>query len=226
MAEIWVIRHCASVGNEQETHQGQCLNEKGLSSKGFEQALRIARFLDNFPILKLWSSPLPRAIQTARVIRNFCNPLLKIIEEPGLMEITNGIVDGLSYAEAKIKFPEGCNKVKQRVIDKPCFSGGESIQEAAERGRRTLRKIARLSFPLPDNYYDYKGVPVVVVTHGTLLQVILTSFMGRDLGEYGHLQQDNGCINFLRWTWMGLEVNQTNFIAHLGDTKFSPEFKF
>lgn len=223
---ILVIRHCVSIGNEQEIHQGQCLNEKGLSPKGFRQAFRVAEFLGGVFILKLWSSPLPRAMQTARVIKNFCNPLLKIIEEPGLMEVTNGVLDGLSYAEAKVKFPEGWDRIKQKVLHQCCFSGGESIQEVAERGKRTLQKIARLSFPLPDNHYNDESSSVVVVTHGTWLQATLTSLMDYDLREYGNFQQDNGCINFLKWTWRGLEVKQTNFVAHLGDTRFSPEFKF
>lgn len=225
MAEIWAIRHPASDGNEKSISQGQYPHERGLSPRGFKQAERIAKFLNHFPLLKLWSSPLPRAMQLALIIGGSRKPPLKIFIEPGLMEITNGLIDGLFNAEAKAKFPEGWRRWEQNVIDHPCFPGGESIKEAAERGTRTLRKIARLSFPLPDNHYDCESGPVVVVTHGTLSQAALTSLKGSDLKEYGKLRQDNGCINLLRWTWKGLEVSSVNFTGHLGNTKFSPEFK-
>lgn len=225
MGEIWAIRHPASVGNEKDISQGQYPNERGLSPRGFEQAERIAKFLSHFPMLKLWSSPLPRAMQLALIVGKSRNPPLKIFIEPGLMEITNGVIDGLSYMEAKTRFPEEWKRLGENVIDRPCFSGGESIKEAAERGTRTLRKIARLSFPLPDNHYDCESGPAVVVTHGTLLQAVITSLKGRDLKEYSKLWQDNGCINSLRCTWMGLEVSSVNFTGHLGGTKFSPEFK-
>lgn len=225
MAEIWVIRHPASDGNEKSIHQGQYPHERGLSPRGFEQAERIAKFLSHFPMLKLWSSPLPRAIQLALIIGRSRNPPLKIFIEPGLMEITNGVVDGLFYAEAKARFPEEWRRLEENIIDRPCFSGGESIREAAERGVKTFQKIARLSFPWPDNHYDCESGPAVVITHGTLSQAALTVLMGSDLKEYGKLRQDNGCMNFLRWTWMGLEVSSVNFTGHLGNTKFSPVYQ-
>lgn len=224
MGEIWAIRHTASIGNEQGIHQGQNFNASGLSQRGFKQAFRTAQFLRNFRVLKIWSSPLLRTMQLARVIKNSCNPLLTIITEPGLMEITNGVVDGLPLLEIKERFPEGWKMWEQNVIDRPCFTGGESKKEAEGRGVRTLRKIARLSFPLPENYYKPDEI-VVVVSHGTLLQVTSTSLAGQNLERPQEFAQKNGCINFLRWSWMGLEVVHTNFTGHLGDTDFTPKIE-
>ena len=225
MGEIWAIRHPVSIWNELEIHQGQRPDEPGLSSLGFQQAFRIARFLSHFPILKLWSSPLPRAMQLALVIRRSRHPPLNIFIEPGLMEITNGVVDGLSYAEIQAKFPDGWDKWHQGVIDQPCFPGGESAKEAAERGVRTLRKISYLSFPLPENHYGPGDGIVIIISHGTLLGLTSTSLMGRSLEEHQTFRQDNGCINFLRWALMGLEVSSVNFTGHLGDTDFSPRIE-
>lgn len=224
MGEIWAIRHTASIGNELGIHQGQDPNASGLSERGFGQAFRVARFLRNFQVLKIWSSPLLRAMQLARVIKNSCNPLLPIITEPGLMEITNGVVDGLLLSEIKKRFPEEWRRWKQNVVDSPCFPDGESKKEAAERGVRTFRKIARLSFPLPENRYEPDNI-AVVVSHGTLLQVTSTSLAGQNLKKRQEFAQKNGCINFLRWSWMGLEVIHTNFTAHLGDTDFTPKIE-
>ena len=219
--EIWAIRHPVSIGNELSIHQGQDPSAPGLSSRGFIQAFRIAQFLRSFHILKIWSSPLLRTMQLARVIKNGCDPLLPIIVEPDLLEMTNGVVDGLSLTEIKKKFPQGWKKWEQNVIDHPCFPGGESIKAVAERGVKTMRKIARLSFPLPENYYEPNNI-VVLVSHGTLLEAALACLAGKGLGNRRNFIQKNGCINFLRWSWLGLEVTHTNFIGHLGDTDFSP----
>lgn len=224
MAEIWAIRHTVSIGNELDIHQGQNPNAPGLSRRGFAQAFRIARFLRNFRVLKIWSSPLLRTMQLARVLKNSCNPLLSIIEEPGLMEITNGVIDGISLAEVKKRFPEGWKNWEQNILDRPCFPGGESIQKATERGVRTLNKIARLSFPLPENHYTPDEI-AVVVSHGTLLELASTDLAGNSLEDRKKFFQKNGCINFLRWTWMGLEIRSVNFTEHLGDTDFSPKIE-
>lgn len=223
--EIWAIRHPISIDNELEIHQGQDPNAPGLSEKGFEQAFRIARFLRNFRVLKIWSSPLLRTMQLARMIKNSCDPLLSVIEEPGLMEMTNGVVDGLLLSEMKERFPEGWRAWKQNVIDRPCYLGGESKKETAKRGVATLRKIARLSFPLPENYYELDNI-VVAVSHGTLLHLTLASLNRVNLRNHQKfIAQNNGCINFLRWSWMGLEATYINFTGHLGDTDFSPKIE-
>ena len=222
--ELWTIRHTVSIDNERGIHQGQNPNAPGLSKKGFEQAFQIVRFLRNFRILKIWSSPLLRTMQLARVIKNGCDPLLSIISEPGLLEITNGVVDGLPLLEIEERFPEGWKMWEQNIIDRPCFPGAESKKEAARRGAQTMRKIARLSFPLPENYYEPKNI-VVVISHGTLLQLTNTILAGQSLKKHQEFAQKNGCINFLKWTWKGLEPTCINFTGHLGDTDISPKIE-
>ena len=223
MGEIWAIRHTASIDNERGIHQGQDPTAPGLSKRGFEQAFRVVRFLRHFRIIKIWSSPLLRTMQLARVIKNGCDPLLSIISEPGLLEITNGVVDGLPLSEIKDRFPEGWKMWEQNILDRPCFPGGESKKEAAGRGTETLRKIAHLSFPLPKNHYEPDNI-AVVISHGTLLQLTMTILAGQSLECQGFAQK-NGCINFLRWTWKGLEPTCINFTGHLGDTDISPKIE-
>lgn len=215
--KILAIRHPESLFNKLGRHQGQYKYEPGLSELGFKQTVKIVDFLQNFHILKLYSSPLPRAVQLAYAIKNSRILKLKIFEEPELMEISNGLADGLPVEKIKEIFPESWEKHEKGILDEPCFPKGESIREAAERGIRVLRKIARQSFSLPENHYESRDA-VVIISHGTLLEATLATIAGVDLRKRRDFHQKNGCINFIRYTWMGFEVVFTNFTDHLYDT--------
>lgn len=217
-----MLRHPVSVWNVLNIHQGQCPNEPGLSEKGFLQACRIATFLETSSVLGIWTSPLPRAKQLALVIKMQGHSNALIFDEPGLMEITNGVIDGMPEEEIRTRFPDGWRKFKERTLDEPCFPGGESLREVARRAKESLIKIAKHASSVPNRRpYDI----AVVISHGGLTRLALTEILGFPLEGAFEISQRNGCINYLRWDKEKLIVDHIDSTEHLGDSDFTPKIE-
>lgn len=225
--EIWLIRHGASLWNKEQIHQGQSYLEPGLAPEGISQAAAIGRKLKSEKIAAIYASPLPRTVQTARVINLQLDYLAKIFTELGLKEITHGVVDGTSYQTIFTKYSEGWKKWLDREIRMPLFPGGESQLEAQARMIRAMYVLARAS-----NYnyrYDQK---IIVVAHGGVNKLFLAHISGLPIKNHFDIAQENGCINILLWDGEEFFVKEDkngkpmiNLTEHLGEHRFSPGIK-
>jgi len=223
MTELWLLRHTVSIWNKEGIHQGQCPNEPGLSPEGIEQAKKIGEFLRWIKICGIWTSPLPRAMQLAKIISSYQFALPIIYPEMDLMEWTNGEADGMSFEEIKKKFPAGWWRWEKRITHIPIFPGGESIENLAARGRKVIYKImktASKSKLCP----NYDGI-AIAISHGALNGFTLASWLGIPLKNGVELvPQENGCINKLRLSGKRIKVIQPiNITTHLGDLRNSPD---
>lgn len=124
-----------------------------LSPRGLEQARSLAQRLRLEPVAALWSSDLPRALQTAEAIGWACAQ--RIVTEPLLQERNFGELRGLPYDTL------GFDPLAMQEAP----PGGESASAFAARVGRvfdamlTLARAARGS--------------VVVVTHGLVIHSLL-----------------------------------------------------
>lgn len=89
--KIILARHAETQGNKDGILLGH--NDSPLTVLGKKQALEIAKQLEKEKIDLLYSSPLGRALQTAKIIANYLDNL-KINMEPLLTERDFGILTG------------------------------------------------------------------------------------------------------------------------------------
>lgn len=225
--KIILARHGVSKWNKEGIHQGQCLDDPGLAEEGIMQVRRSAEYLADMPIMAIWTSPLPRARQTASIIHQSRHraKTIPLILDKGLMEITHGVVDGMHFSEIKEKYPDGLQKMMvDRVWHEPLFPGGEAPIAAAKRMFKAKFAIARIASIFKRNSYMQDGV-IVVIAHGAVNTFFLCEITGTPLNEgWEKFPQDNCCINTIIWD--GREekftIESINNTDHLGDLKYTP----
>ena len=119
---IIVIRHGESEGDILNVHEGRA--DFNLTEKGHIQAEAMAEYVSKtYKIDKIYVSTLKRAVQTAKHLSEKID--VPIILDNNLMEFNNGLIAGLSWAEADEKYP----KVENLPIDQSVYG--------QERFRRT-----------------------------------------------------------------------------------------
>lgn len=162
---IWLARHGETAYNAERRFQGQ--GAVPLSPRGLEQAAELAEAAEAHGFATLWSSPLPRARQTADVVAERLG--LEIREEPRLMETDAGEWTDRPFAEVEAEDPE---RFAGFVAGDPAFAfpGGESFRAQQERVVAALGEI-RAAGPLP----------ALVVCHRNSIRLALEHARGRRL---------------------------------------------
>jgi len=102
MTEIILARHGETAWNVAEVFRGRL--GVGLNETGQKQAALLAEYLSNLGIEALYSSPLPRALQTAEAVARLCG--LKVNIEARLTDFDFGQWQGLSLQEVREKYSE------------------------------------------------------------------------------------------------------------------------
>ncbi len=146
---MYLVRHAESVGNAAEILQGQ--RDYGLSSRGRMQASRLAERFSGIPLVAIYSSPLARARETARLIAR--RPGLAVVEEPGLLERAFGAGEGLTRQELLRLFPE---IVARKQREETAYYPGEESRDSFQR--RVVDSIRAMVERHPDG-------DVLAVTH-------------------------------------------------------------
>lgn len=140
--EIYLCRHAQEMVDDNN-------KDDGITELGQEQALAMARFLSKKSIKILYSSDLPRALDTAKVVSAALN--LKISVSPKLREIKTTKKAWREY-------------VRTRHTDFDFHpGGGESVNDLIERARRGWNEIVKGS----------GGENTAVVCHGIFIKALL-----------------------------------------------------
>jgi len=154
---ICLVRHGETEWNAARRIQGQI--DIGLNETGVAQARAAGRWLKGAGIAALYSSDLKRAWTTAGEIGAVLD--LVPVAVPEMRERRYGVFEGLTYAEAQAKFPEGYAAFEGRNADYD-FENGESLRAMFARVTGKLQAIAAM----------HPAQNVLVVLHGGVLDVI------------------------------------------------------
>src|SRR5512139_1680547 len=93
---ILLVRHGETEWNR--THRFQGRSDVPLNERGKDQGYALALALKDEAIKGIYSSPLTRAIETARLIKVF-HPSVFLFEEDGLIEMDLGEFDGMDAVD-------------------------------------------------------------------------------------------------------------------------------
>lgn len=193
---LLLIRHGRTAANAQKRFVGR--QDVPLDQEGRAQAARLGERLRALPRSALYSSPLSRAVETARALG-----------EPGtlpdLMELDQGEWEGRLGHEVMREYPDF---FAQWVQDPSSLRvpGGETLAECQARAVAAVEALARRHGP---------GAPVVVVTHQMVLHTLVLHAQGRSLRELRSLKQGNTALNLLGWRADGWAVGVLNDTEHL-----------
>ena len=111
-----------------------------LNETGRRIAQLTAKELSKIPFDLIISSPLSRAVETARIVTGYADIPLKL--DMRLRELSWGEWEGLTQADLKeMGYKEGLNMFFTDPFQFPCPPGGDSIQQVCERGKQFFEEV-------------------------------------------------------------------------------------
>jgi 2,3-bisphosphoglycerate-dependent phosphoglycerate mutase len=136
---ILLVRHGQSEGNVARRFGGHTATP--LSALGRRQAEATARALSREAVNAIYSSDLPRAVETAAPLARALK--LELTQNRAFRERSVGRMEGLTFEEAAQQFPDDYTALLRRDFDHVIL-GGESYRQLLDRAADELdRAIAR-----------------------------------------------------------------------------------
>lgn len=174
-----MVRHGEIPANVNKVYAGK--SSEGLTEKGKDQARSVAEKLMNYEIHSLYSSPIYRAIETARIIGEKINR--DIIINDDLREMEMGPWQGKSESEIAEFYPDEWRTWNSNP-DKLNLPGRETLKQLLDRVLRGLKEI----------YEDNKDKNVLIVTHVAIIRVLLLWHSKKSLNLYKTIHVPNAEI--------------------------------
>jgi probable phosphoglycerate mutase len=168
-ARLVLVRHGETVWHADNRYAGS--SDVALTRRGREQAELLAAWASTTDLSALWCSPQARARDTAAAVARATG--LEPRVDPRLRELDFGQAEGLTIAEMERQWPDRVAAFRADPVANH-LPGGEDPRAAAERGAACIQDIALTH---PDGY-------LLVVTHTTLLRLVLCQLLGLPLPEY------------------------------------------
>jgi probable phosphoglycerate mutase len=169
--EIWMARHGATEWSRSGQHTG--ITDLPLLAEGEDQARELGRRMSGHAFARVLSSPLARAVETAR-LAGFEAPEITEL----LREVDYGEYEGRTTADIQAKRPGW------ELFDDGS-PGGETPQQVASRADRLLGEIGE---PEGD---------VLLFGHGHFLRAVAARYLGLGIHVAGLLRLDAGSLSVL-----------------------------
>jgi broad specificity phosphatase PhoE len=166
--ELLLVRHGQTDWNLEGRYQGGV--DVPLNAAGREQAEALATELSTRRIDVVYSSPLGRALDTAKAIAGRHG--LEVRVDPRLQEIMLGEWEGMLVKRIAEQYP----RLFQQWVEDPRLMrppGGESIREVHDRAVAAVEEMTR----------RHPGSSLCLVSHKVTLMVVRTHYLGLDLPE-------------------------------------------
>ena len=160
--ELYLVRHGETEWSRARRHTGR--TDLPLSPAGEAEARALGRHLRRLEVDRVLSSPLQRALSTARLAGFGDHPETT----PALLEVDYGEYEGMTTPEIRASRPgwdlfrDGC-------------PGGETVQAAAERAQRLLDELTM------------SGGRALLFSHGHQLRILAACYLGLPPDAARHL---------------------------------------
>ena len=167
--KIHLVRHAETIWHADDKYSGKA--EISLTANGIQQSFQLADWAKAQNIDAIYTSELSRAIITAQPSARLLN--LAPIVDSNLNEVNYGKIEGLTKTEFKNKFRDVWEKFQVAPAD-ALFPSGESGSDALNRALKFIMDLLQKK--------DISEV--LLVSHGTLIRLILTYLLDKDLNKY------------------------------------------
>ena len=200
--KVLLVRHGETDWNLAGRFQGR--SDVPLNQKGVEQANALASALRRECLCAIYSSPLVRAKETARLIKAF-HPSAPLYEDEGLVEMDLGEFEGIEgprWAEKHAEF-------RQAWRDNPAsvtMPGGESLKEVQARAVAAMERITHSHPP---------GSTLLICSHNFVILTILCHALEIPLNRFRELKQGTAALNVLYLQGGRFQAEVVNDRSHL-----------
>ena len=199
---LWLVRHAQSTWNAEGRLQGKA--DPPLTDEGRRQAASVAFLFNDTATTEIYTSPLQRAGETARIIGEQTN--LEPIEESRLQEIGVGVGSSYRWEELLEAWPH-LERVAQRGdLVLPYIPGAESLPAF---GKRVAEGFARI-------WRAEGSGDVIVVSHGGVFRAYLSQILNIEQGFTPMLHFGNASVSQVSFRAPGwTDVHFINDMSHL-----------
>ena len=205
MATLILVRHGETVWNVEKIYRGRA--DVNLDEVGIKQAELLGKYLSNWELEAIYSSPLRRALDTATIITRYQKIGTHIAE--GLVDFDYGEWQSLPEQEAKRLYPT-LHKEWHNNPHKVRMPGGESLEDVRRRAIEVVNSVLS----------KYQG-SVVLVSHRVVNKVLICSLLGVDNSYFWNIKQDVGGITIFNCVDGRFVLTRHNDTAHLKELQKS-----
>ncbi len=171
---LYLVRHAVTAANLAGRRLGTL--DEPLGPDGRRQARDLGRRLRHLRVDALWSSPLARALETARILAPTLGCEVRV--EPDLREMALGPWEGLDDEQIAEQYPLEHARWQSDPagLDMPGHEGLAATQ------RRVVRALDRVM---------EEANRVLCVTHLAAIRLAWAHYEGRDLNSYASITPDH-----------------------------------
>ena len=205
MTELILARHGETVWNVEKIYRGRA--DVNLDEVGVKQAGLLGKYLSNWELEAIYSSPLRRAIDTANIIARYQNIGVHIAE--GLIDFDYGELQSLPEQEAKRLYPTIHNEWHNNP-HKVKMPGGESLEDVKRRAIEVVNDVLS----------KYQG-SIVLVAHRVVNKILICSLLGLNNSYFWNIKQDVGGITIFNYADGRFVLTRHNDISHLKELQKS-----
>jgi len=180
---LLMIRHGEIPSNVKKIYAGK--SAERLTDEGMLQAEQVARKLKSRDVHLIYSSPIQRALQTAKIIRKELG--LELMVEPAFREMEMGPWEGLSESRVAEMYHEEWEIWQTRPADLN-LPERETLGHILER---VLTGVQNIKVDIADQN-------VVIVTHVAIIRVLLLWHAKKNLNLYKTIHVPNAEIFQIR----------------------------
>ena len=199
MTKLILARHGETVWNVEKIYRGR--TDVNLDEVGIKQAELLGKYLSNWELEAIYSSPLRRALDTANIIAHYQKIGVHIVE--GLIDFDYGEWQSLPEQEVKRLYPALLNEWHSNP-HKVVMPGGESLEDVSKRAIKVVNDVLS----------KYQG-SVVLVSHRVVNKVLICSLLGLDNSHFWNINQDVGGITIFNYEDGRFVLARHNDTSHL-----------
>jgi len=200
MTQVYLVRHGQTAWNAELIFRGR--RDIELNERGHREASAIAGALRDKNLDAIYTSPLTRAIETARPLATLLNRDITPVQD--LTDINYGAWEGAPYHEIKTRYPDVLATWEQEP-ELVRFPHGEALDEVRERSYGVLRELVE----------KHVNASILIVSHRVVNKVLLCAVLGLNTARFWNIKQDTGCINLLECSSQRFVLCLLNDTCHL-----------
>jgi broad specificity phosphatase PhoE len=205
MAKLILARHGETMWNVEKVFRGRA--DVGLDDVGIKQAELLGKYLSNWELEAIYSSPVKRALDTANIVARYQKVSVRIAE--GLTDFDFGEWQSLSEQQVRRLSPDLFNEWHSNP-DKVRMPDGESLEDVRRRAAAVVNDIVS----------RHQG-NVLLVSHRVVIKVLICYLLGLDNSHFRNINQDVGGITIFDYVDGRFVLTRHNDTSHLRDLQKS-----
>lgn len=207
---IYLIRHGECTGNRERKIKGR--TDFSLNETGILQANTLAETLKDKNLQHIYSSPLSRATDTAKIICKTLNVTYETHSE--FNNICMGVWENRKKTDLAREVPR-LWKIWMEEPEKLVLTNAETLDKVRKRTTEALNKIVK----------ERAGQTVAIIGHRGILKPLLAGVLAVEKPYYWRFHIDNGSYSIITYDDnRGYTLVKLNYTDHLTGIPIIQEF--